>query len=746
VRGGYTTANWTTPDPVANPTTLDAQGQGRVLYITGAISPTIDSLGITGGNAAASGDSQYYGGGAHSVNARPVISNCVFFNNTANDGGGIGLSFSDATLRNNIIISNTASDVGGGLFLDTSAAVLAGNIVSGNVANRGGGLWSGFSDATFTGNIIKSNTAAWNGGGLYLWRGVPTLINDVVTKNQSNGSGGGIYLEGSSPRLLHNTVAGNTSGDGSGVYVTDSWGTPSAVGLTNTVLVSHTIGVYVTANSTVTVNGVLWYSNTTTDTGGAGVITVTNAYTGNPSFTADGYHLTPGSAAIDRGVSAGVTTDIDGEPRDQVPDLGADEKRVCWVRLNSDPVDYSTVQAAVDASTQSTDIIKVAGYCSNVNDYGGLRQVVYISKTLTLRGGYTITNWTTPDPVVNPTTLDARGQGRVLYITGSINPTVQGFYITGGDAAGLGGHPGADAGGGVYLLSSSAVFSNNIIASNAAKTGGGLYLSSSSAMLNNNTVVSNATTQDGGGLYLYLSPATLDGNTIISNTASSGGGGLYLLFSAATLNGNVIMYNSAQGGSGLNLWGSATTFVGNIVKSNTATQDGGGLFLIFNNAILTNNVLIDNQANDLGSGLYIQASSPQLLHTTFVHNIGGDGSGICVVNDGTNPSVANLTNTILVNHSVGITVTVGNTATLSGVLWYGNTIANTGGAGVITVTDAYTGNPAFASDGYHLTSGSAAIDRGVNAGVATDIDGQARPNGVAPDLGADEYWPSAPVQ
>jgi hypothetical protein len=53
------------------------------------------------------------------------------------------------------------------------------------------------------------------------------------------------------------------------------------------------------------------------------------------------------------------------------------------------------------------------------------------------------------------------------------------------------------------------------------------------------------------------------------------------------------------------------------------------------------------------------------------------------------------------------------------------------------VTHAYTGDPLFASDGYHLGAGSAAINRGVPAGANTDIDGQARD--VAPDLGADEY-------
>jgi hypothetical protein len=55
------------------------------------------------------------------------------------------------------------------------------------------------------------------------------------------------------------------------------------------------------------------------------------------------------------------------------------------------------------------------------------------------------------------------------------------------------------------------------------------------------------------------------------------------------------------------------------------------------------------------------------------------------------------------------------------------------------VQNQYQGDPLFAADGYHLMSGSAAVDKGVDAGVDTDIDGDLRPQGSAPDLGADEF-------
>jgi hypothetical protein len=163
------------------------------------------------------------------------------------------------------------------------------------------------------------------------------------------------------------------------------------------------------------------------------------------------------------------------------------------------------------------------------------------------------------------------------------------------------------------------------------------------------------------------------------------------------------------------------------------------LYLWYSESILTNNVIADNQATTAGSGLWIGASQPELLQTTVARNTGGDGSGILVTGNGSGTnSTVTMTNTIVVSHAVGVTVDAGSVVAVDGVLWFGNG-TNTGGAGTAAVTHANTGDPAFTSDGYHLTVSSAAIDKGVDAGVTTDIDGQ--PRFGAADLGADEYWP-----
>ena len=100
-----------------------------------------------------------------------------------------------------------------------------------------------------------------------------------------------------------------------------------------------------------------------------------------------------------------------------------------------------------------------------------------------------------------------------------------------------------------------------------------------------------------------------------------------------------------------------------------------------------------------------------------------------------------MTNTVISDQSVGISLTAGSRADLAGVLWFSTPLTVSQSGATVNVQHQYVGDPAFAPDGYHLTAGSAAIDRGVPAGVATDIDGQPRPAST-PDLGADEFWPA----
>jgi fibronectin-binding autotransporter adhesin len=626
VRGGYTAANWNTADPEANPATLNAQGMGRVLYITGDITPTIEGLLIAGGDASdQSGGPLGHdaGGGMYVYTATITVSECTIVSNTASTisagfGGGLYLENSDATLNGNTMSGNTASTVGsgfgGGLYLRNSPAMLSANTVAENTASAGGGAY---------------------GGGLYLDRSNATLLDNVIRSNASStyadATGGGLSIANSNVTLDGNTIVSNTAS-------TASWG----------------------------------------DGGGVALEASAATLDGNPIIS-----NTAGAAG--RGDGGGL-----------------------WIFTSAVTVTDNTVE-------------------SNIASIGD------------------------------------QGFGGGLYLDNS------GGSLTGNRVLNNVASTAAEgSGGGLYLQESNATLENNTVQGNIASTGdwgtgGGLCLVRSDAVVQSNTIQRNAASAgywgNGGGMYLRSSDATIESNTVQGNTASIGdqgfGGGLYLSHSGATLRsntvqGNVASTDDAGNGGGLYLHQcNRTTLDGNTVISNTATFSGtasgrgGGLHVQNTNPFtLANNLVAGNHANTQGSGMSIlghseEPTSGHLLHTTIAHNH-GSREGVYVEGDTT---IA-FTNTIIAGHSqVGITATTGSTVTLEATLWHENGI-DTGGGTILTGTLNVWGNPAFIDPAvwdYHLAPGSAAIDAGVNAGVATDRDGTPRPQGSGYDIGAYEF-------
>jgi hypothetical protein len=206
-----------------------------------------------------------------------------------------------------------------------------------------------------------------------------------------------------------------------------------------------------------------------------------------------------------------------------------------------------------------------------------------------------------------------------------------------------------------------------------------------------------------------------------------------------------IVSNTARDfGGGLLTIGGYPTVVGSEIVSNSASYGGGATLMgCFENCLLVNTVIADNDASVAGDGVFVADGRSEITHCTIANNGGGDGSGVHVNTDGSDyATVISLTNTILVSHTVGITVAEGSTATLQGTLW-GNETDWAGAGTIVTGTVNVSGNPDFVDpDGgnYHISVHSAAVDAGVDAGVVTDIDGEERPMGFGPDIGADEVW------
>jgi uncharacterized repeat protein (TIGR01451 family) len=835
LRGGFSVTDWVNPNPVLQPTVLDAGGLWRAVFITTGITPTLEGFEVRDGYVV--GDD---GAGVYiSAGAAPTVQDNWIHDNVASGlntrGGGIyGGGAASSLLQRNTVNDNQAED-GAGVYLAGGGWDLWNNVLYSNVASAlGGGLYS-LGTPTLWNNTFYSNTAN-TGGGLYVAGGSAVLSNTIIADNVANFSTGGLYVGGAAVvQSDYNDFWTNVNGD---------WNAGVVSG-TNSLLVDplfvngpaydlrlrptsslidvadprtalsddrerrprpllsgydigayeHGLGISKSGPPEVMAGQPVTYTITLIHYGGSPMVGVPVTDVLHPDvgppvtiLQGNGVYL-PASREVSWLVdiapyesvplrfSAYVTNTLarDGQITNVAwvdgirTNVVTSTHRTCWARLNNDPTDYNSIQDAVDDSTLPSDVVRVAGYCFGTNTRDGVDQVIYISKTLTVRGGYTYTQWSTSDPVANPTVVDALGQGRAIYITGTVSPTIEGLRITNGDATGLGGGFGSDAGGGVYAENADVTLANNWVFSNTAQVGGGVFVGGSDVTVSGTTVERNRASVAGGGLYLYQVTVTLTNSTVYSNTAANDGGGLYAFQSSGTvgssafteneatalwggglyvtqgdvlLDGNAIRNNRAARGAGLHVSIGDFTLRANVIADNVATARGGGLSALTSAITSTNDVVMDNQAGSLASGLYILGArasgqrSAYLAHTTIARNTGGDGSGVYIEDDGVVLAEADLVNAIVVNQTVGITVAAGCTATVDGVLWNGN--GNNGsGAGTLSIANPTAGDPLFDVDGYHIQSGSQAMDNGVTSGVSDDIDGDPRPIGGY-DLGADE--------
>jgi hypothetical protein len=166
------------------------------------------------------------GGSIISLGGHVYVSNCLIYNNTADQwGGGIwadggklnitdssihwnqakgggGIATSGATTEFKVttsdVFANAATGDGGGIYTTASGTVFTGLRVFGNEAGlTGGGIYAR-KEFRMDGGQLHANTAGGNGGGLYLDSNntaVTHLASVRVTNNQSGWKGGGMYVK-----------------------------------------------------------------------------------------------------------------------------------------------------------------------------------------------------------------------------------------------------------------------------------------------------------------------------------------------------------------------------------------------------------------------------------------------------------------------------------------------------------------------------------------------------------------------
>ncbi len=317
-----------------------------------------------------------------------------------------------------------------------------------------------------------------------------------------------------------------------------------------------------------------------------------------------------------------------------------------------------TVQYAVDHALSGDTILVATGVYSDIhfNATDGVTQVVYINKNLTIKGGYTAASWTTPDPEANPTTLDARGQGRVIYITSDVTVTLEGLRILNGAAEkGGGSYPSFESGGGIFSAARALTIRNSTVMSNTAFTdhdsyslagrGGGIYQDCAEGTglcaytpafcVEDSHFLSNTAEYDGGGIYLYGSDAVLENVTFAGNRAWYNGGGLASSGGSIYVNGgnpvvlenNTFITNTADMGGGLSVRDATLTMTDNLVQDNLAYHYAGGATIYQCNATVADNTFEENRSQGWGGGLDATWGDLLLTGNTFRQNVASASSG-----------------------------------------------------------------------------------------------------------------------
>jgi len=169
-----------------------------------------------------------HGGAIYSLGASPTIRNCVFENNQAAAGSGIGfggaICFVDGTpiIENCEFTGNIASSGGAVAVFGTAAATFTDCTFTGNGCSEimdgyhGGAFYVEGASLTLVGGIVSGNLNVYRGGALAMTAGQVVLDRVLVEGNVTTNGGGAILAEGGSLELRNTTLIGNQGGSGSG--------------------------------------------------------------------------------------------------------------------------------------------------------------------------------------------------------------------------------------------------------------------------------------------------------------------------------------------------------------------------------------------------------------------------------------------------------------------------------------------------------------------------------------------------
>jgi hypothetical protein len=160
------------------------------------------------------------------------------------------------------------------------------------------------------------------------------------------------------------------------------------------------------------------------------------------------------------------------------------------------------------------------------------------------------------------------------------------------------------------------------------------------------------------------------------------GGGVYIAFTSPTVQGNVIQHNSASSGSGggIGVYFGSPILKNNLILNNIAGIGGGIDFGGASDVTILHNTIVGNSATEFGGGISIDAAGNALIEDNKIMRNNGatEGGGVWVVNEADEVFVQNLIVGNTASQGGGVYLSV--PASVTGMLWVNNTIANNNSA------------------------------------------------------------------
>jgi hypothetical protein len=192
-------------------TILDGEFLGRIFFYQGYYPGTPGGLtldGFTFTRGTPTVVSNLVGGAFTAHMSSPIVRNCVFIGNAADQGGAVWCGGHGGPTFENCLFVGNAARYGGAIFLINTpyTVTISACVIQGNDATSGGALYGYNVPLVMERCVISRNKASSEGGAIALARCYPSRVSRSTLYQNEAMTGGGIALLSTTNLTVENTI------------------------------------------------------------------------------------------------------------------------------------------------------------------------------------------------------------------------------------------------------------------------------------------------------------------------------------------------------------------------------------------------------------------------------------------------------------------------------------------------------------------------------------------------------------